>query len=257
MARAARLLVLGWALHFKQESRNPFFLWIVVGTPLIYATMAYFLFQRGTDPETLVAAAVGSALMGIWSLTTTAAAAALHRQRRLGVLELLVASPTPLWAVVAPITIAIAAVGIYSLVTSLLYVRLLFGVPVEVDDWLAFALATPPAIVSIGMLGFLFSAAFVRFRAAWQVGNLFEFPVWTACGFLVPLAVLPGWVEPLAWMLAPTWGMNALRDAALGGSAWDDVAMCLALSVVYGAIGAVLLRVFLRSARAKATLALT
>jgi ABC-2 type transport system permease protein len=39
-----------------------------------------------------------------------------------------------------------------------------------------------------------------------MVGNLFEFPVWTICGFLIPLALLPGWVEPIAWVLAPTWG---------------------------------------------------
>ena len=104
----------------------------------------------------------------------------------------------------------------------------------------------------------LLGAAFVRFRAAWAVGNLFEFPVWTICGLLIPIAVLPAWVEPVSWVFAPTWGMNALRDAALGaGSPWDDVAMCLVLSVAYGTAGAVLLRVFLRSARRRGTLALT
>ena len=132
MSRLLRTMTLGWKLHFKQESRNPFFLYIVIGTPLIYATMAYFLFQGGQKPATLVAAAVGSAMMGIWSLTTTAAAAALQRQRRLGILELLVASPTPFWATFLPITLAIAAIGIYSLGTGLLYVRFLFGVPVSV-----------------------------------------------------------------------------------------------------------------------------
>jgi ABC-2 type transport system permease protein len=255
--RLLRVFGLGWALHFKQESRNPFYLWIVIGTPIIYATMAYFLFRRGTAPGTLVTAALGSALMGIWSLTTTAAAAALHRQRRLGILELLVAAPTPLWAVIAPITIAITTVGVYSLVTGLLYVRLLFGVPATIENLGAFAAATPVAILSVGMLGFLMSAAFVRYRAAWQVGNLFEFPVWTVCGFLVPLTVLPGWIGPIAWALAPTWGMNALRDAALGLPAWPDIGMCIALSVAYGALGGLLLRWSLGSARAKATLALT
>ena len=45
-------MTLGWKLHFKQESRNPFFLYIVIGTPLIYATMAYFLFQGGEKQAT-------------------------------------------------------------------------------------------------------------------------------------------------------------------------------------------------------------
>jgi ABC-2 type transport system permease protein len=257
VTRLFRTMTLGWVLHFKQESRNPFFLFIVICTPVIYATMAYFLFRRGQEPTTLVAAAVGSALMGIWSLTTTAAAAALQRQRRLGILELLVASPTPFWATFLPITIAIATIGIYSLGTGLLYVRLLFGVPVSVQDWPAFIVAIPPTILSIGLLGFLMGSAFVRFRSAWMIGNLFEFPVWTICGFLIPLALLPNWVEPVAWALAPTWGMNALRNAALGGSAWPDIAMCTVLSVVYALIGGLLLKAFLRLARERATLGLT
>jgi ABC-2 type transport system permease protein len=247
----------GFALHFKQESRNPFFLWIVICTPMIYATMTYFLFKGGTAPDTLVTASVGAALMGIWSLTTTGGASALHRQRRLGILELLVASPTPFWATVVPITIAISTVGIYALVTGLVYVRVLFGVPIGIESWVGFAIAVPPTILSIGMLGFLFAAAFVRFRAAWAIGNLFEFPVWTVCGFLVPIALLPSWVEPISWSLAPTWGMNALRSAALGTSPWADIGMCVALSVVYAGIGLVLLRVFLTQARRDATLGLT
>jgi ABC-2 type transport system permease protein len=253
----ARVFVVGWALHFKQESRNPFFLWIVIDTPLIYATMTYFLFRRSADPTTLVAAAVGTGLMGAWSLVTTAAAASLHRQRRVGVLELLVAAPMPFWSVALPITTAIAAIGMYSVGVGLLYVWLLFGVPVSIEDPLAFVVALVPATISIGMLGFLLAAAFVRFRAAWAVGNLFEFPVWTVCGFLIPLALLPGWVEPISWALAPTWAVGALSDAALGVSAWDDVAMCLALSVVYGVLGAFALRHFLHSARANASLSLT
>jgi len=64
MTQLLRTMTLGWKLHFKQESRNPFFLYIVIGTPLIYATMAYFLFQGGEQQATLVAAAVGSADVG-------------------------------------------------------------------------------------------------------------------------------------------------------------------------------------------------
>ena len=256
--RLARALALGWAIHFKQESRNPFFLWIVICTPLIYATIAYFLFRGGTQGTQLVGAAVGTAIMGIWSLTTTAAAAALHFRRRVGILELLVAAPLPFWAVLAPITIAISALGIYALAASLIYTRFLYGVSLGIQDWFAFGVSAFVGILAIGMLGFMLGAAFVRFRAAWAVGNLFEFPVWTICGLLIPIAVLPAWIEPISWVFAPTWGMNALRESALGtGSPWGDIGMCLLLSVVYCALGAVVLRYFLRSARRRGTLSLT
>jgi len=225
--------------------------------PLFFATTAFLVYRQSEDPGALVYAGLGSAVMGIWSVIATTASGLLQRERWHGTLELLVASPTPFWATFLPITLAISSIGIYSLATGLLYVRFLFGVPVSVDDWPAFIVAVPPMILSIGLLGFLMGSAFVRFRAAWMVGNLFEFPVWTICGFLIPLALLPSWVEPIAWVLAPTWGMSALSNAALGASAWPDIGMCVLLSIIYAVLGGVLLKAFLRLARERATLGLT
>jgi ABC-2 type transport system permease protein len=75
---------------------------------------------------------------------------------------------------------------------------------------------------------------------------------------LIPVALLPGWVEPISWVLAPTWGMRALSDTAFAsGSPFVDIGMCLLLSVVYTVLGALLLGRFLESARRRATLSLT
>ena len=256
-AQLVRVLLFGLRLHFKMLCRSPFDLFVVVASPLIFATLAYFLFHGGHGGSLLVAA-LASGVMGIWSSTTAQGAGALQTQRRLGVLELLVASPTPFWAVVLPISIAISALGIYSLAVGLVYVRVLFGVAVSIHDWVAFAVAVPAAIAAIGSLGFLFASALVRYRSAFMIGNLFEWPVWMICGLLIPVAVLPGWLQPVSWLFAPTWGMRALRHATLGtASAWPDVAMCGALSVAYLVAGSVFLGFFLRAARARATLALS
>ena len=40
---------------------------------------------------------------------------------------------------------------------------------------------------------------------------MLEWPVLLVTGMLVPLSLLPGWSHPLAWVLAPTWGMQAIR----------------------------------------------
>jgi ABC-2 type transport system permease protein len=70
------------------------------------------------------------------------------------------------------------------------------------------------------------------------------------------LSVLPGWVAPISWLLAPTWGMRAIRESATGGAPLSAIAMCLALSACYLAIALVCLRGFKRLARERATLAL-
>ena len=87
-------------------------------------------------------------------------------------------------------------------------------------------------MLSFGALGFVFAVTFVRFRAAWALGNLFEYPVWLIGGFLVPLGLFPDWVRPISWVLAPTWGMNAIRESALGGSPLDDLLLCVGLGAV-------------------------
>jgi ABC-2 type transport system permease protein len=254
--KLVRILWSGVTLHFKMLSRSPFDMFVVLGAPLAFATLAYFLFG-GENSQELLVAAIASGVMGIWSSTTAQGAGTLQRQRSLGILELLVASPTPFWAVLLPVTIAISGIGIYSLATGLLYVRLFFGVAITISNWLAFIAAVPATILSIGALGFLFASVLVRFRSAFMIGNLFEWPVWMICGLLIPVSVLPAWLQPVSWIFAPTWGMRALRAATTGhGSVWLDVAMCAVLALAYLVIGSVFLHRFLDLARRRATLAL-
>ena len=120
-----------------------------------------------------------------------------------------------------PVTIAMSTIGLYSMAATLLWGRLLFGIDVHIVHPLALL---PSAIVGDGRLdracsGSCSRSSFVRYRTAWALGNLFEYPVWLICGFLVPLSLFPGWVRPISWVLAPTWGMNAIRESALGGLA--------------------------------------
>ncbi|MGH2920639.1 MAG: ABC transporter permease, partial [Gaiellaceae bacterium] len=75
-------------------------------------------------------------------------------------------------------------------------------------------------------------------------------------GMLTGLALLPGWTRPLSWVLAPTWGVEAIRNAALGGNPAFPIAMCVVLGAAYLVIGHFCLGFFERLAREKATLTL-
>jgi ABC-2 type transport system permease protein len=143
------------------------------------------------------------------------------------------------------------------MVATLVWGRLAFGIDFSVDNWPAFVLAVPGTVIAIGCAGFLLAVSFVRYRTAWALGNMLEYPVWLVCGFLVPLALFPGWVRPISWVLAPTWGMNAIRQSALGGTPWPDLALCLALGAAYVLLGVLVLERVLTAARARAALSLT
>ncbi len=252
-----RLLAFGWYFQFKAIARSPFEGLFQIIWPLFFATVAFLMFRAGTDPKTLLYASLGAAVMGMWSATSTTAGGAMQRERWHGTLEALVASPPHFSLILLPITLAMSTIGIYCLVATLAFGRFVFGIDLTVEHWVAFGFSIVGTVLSFGALGFLFAVSFVRFRAAWALGNLFEYPVWLIGGFLVPLVLLPDWVRPISWALAPTWGMNAIRESALGGSPWPDLALCLALGAVYLAAGILALERVLGAARKRATLSLT
>jgi ABC-2 type transport system permease protein len=255
--RTLRVLALGWLIHFKIMSRSPFAIGVGATWPIVNASLAYFMYRAGGSPKTLLYASLGSAIAGVWSMAAIDSSGAINRQRYWGTLELLVAAPVRFALVLLPMTIAIASAGVYCLATTLVWGRLVYGIPLPLEHPLAFMLAVPATIVSVGVLGLALCMVLVRFRAAQHIGNSLEYPVWLASGLLFPIAVLPGWSHPISWCLATTWGMRALLHGALGGEVWRDLAMCAVLTIVYAAIAIAILDRFLDAARRSATLSLT
>jgi ABC-2 type transport system permease protein len=252
-----RLFGVGWLFHLKSLTNSLFFVLISVLQPIIFASIAFFMVESGNRSGTLLYVALGAGLMGIWSATLFGSGGAIQWQRWQGTLELLVAAPSPFIMSLLPLTVATSSIGLYSIVATLGWGRLFFGVPLDFAHPFQLAVALPVTVLCLGMLGLVLASTFVLARNANAFSNLLEYPVWLATGLLVPLTLLPAWVEPISWLLAPSWGIRAIRDAALGGgSAWPEIGMCLLLGAVYLVLGSVLLRNFERLARQRATLSL-
>jgi ABC-2 type transport system permease protein len=252
-----RLLAVASYLQFKMIMRSPFDGIGNVLYPLFFATAALLVFRAGASPRTLIYAALGAGVMGMWSAVSTSAGSAMQRERWWGTLELLVAAPRHFSLVMLPATLGLATVGVYNLAATLLWGRFVFGIPLRVTHPLLFAFSIVGTVLAFGGLGLLFAVSFVRFRAAWVLGNFFEYPVWLICGFLVPLALLPGWVGPISWVLAPTWGMSAIRESALGGTPLPDLLLCLGLGLAYVGLAVFVTNRVLYDARGRGTLSLT
>ncbi len=255
--RALRLIGIGWLYQFKQLRRSSFDSFLAILWPLFFATVAFFMFRQGGDPDSLIYASLGAAVMGIWSATSLAAGTALQRERWLGTLELLVAAPSHFALVILPVGLATSTIGVYCMATTLLWGRVVFGINLPLEHPVLMGFAILAALLSIGALGFLIGIAFARYRYAWALGSMTEYPMWLICGFLIPLTLLPAWVPPISYLLAPTWGMNAIRESSTGGSPLPDIAMCAVLGLAYVVIGFLLTDRVLRAARAKASLSLT
>jgi ABC-2 type transport system permease protein len=255
--RSLRLVWIGWRFHVKSLTLSWFFLLTTTVMPVLIATIAYYMFQAGQRPGTLFYASLGSAVYGIWSATLFGSGGALQWQRWQGTLEVIVSTPAPFMLVLLPLTLATSTIGLYSLGSTLFWGWAVFGIPFQIDQPLAFVVAVPATILGLGLLGLVLASTFVLYRHANALSNMLEWPVLLVTGMLVPLSLLPTWSNWIAWILAPTWGVQGIREAALGGTPWPDIGMTIALGAVYLAIGTVFLRNFERLARKRATLSLT
>lgn len=255
--RVVRLLAVSYWLHLKMLAVSAFDGIFQVIWPLYFATVAFLLYGQSDDESVMIYAGLGASVMGIWSVVTTTASGLLQRERWLGTLELLVASPTRFALILVPVTTAMATLGLFSLGTTLLWGWLLFGITVPIASPLLFGLSIAVSVGSVALLGFLLSVAVVRYRTAWAMGNMLEYPGWLLCGFVVPLSLFPGWVTWIAYALPPTWGMAAIRASASGESPWLDILLCVGTGTAYGLAGYLVSETVLRSARRHATLSLT
>ncbi|GAA0548372.1 hypothetical protein GCM10010172_32750 [Paractinoplanes ferrugineus] len=251
-----RMLLLGTLLHVKQISRSPLEVAIAMVVPIVQATLAVYLFRSGGEQHRLIEAAVGAGLMGVWSSVLFGSGGAIQNQRWQGTLEMIMLAPRRPMLVILPITVATGLTGAYSLLATLTWGRLLYGIRLDFAHPAAFVVAAVVCVLALGMFGLLLASTFVLMRNANALTNALEYPIWLVSGMLVPITVLPAWTGPIAAVLPTTWGARALREATTGGPVWPSIGICLAISLGCLILGGFAMTYVERRARAAATLAL-
>jgi ABC-2 type transport system permease protein len=254
---AVRIVWTGFLVNLKMLGTSSFFLLTSIVQPIVFATIAFYMYRSGGRPGTLLYAALGAGMMGVWSTTLFGSGGMIQWQRWQGTLELGVAAPPPLVLIYLPFCFANAIVGGYSLAATLLWGRLLFGVPLHfVHPWL-FALALPVTVIGLGLFGLVLASTFILYRYANALSNLLEYPVWIASGLIFSTSLLPEWTRPISWLLPTYWGIIALRHAAFGGAVWGPLVMVVVLGAACVVVSVFTFRWFEHLARARATLSLT
>src|SRR2546423_13498113 len=92
-------------MNLKMLGTSGFFLLTAVVQPVIFATIAFYMFKSGGRPGTLLYTALGAGMMGVWSTTLFASGGMIQWQRWQGALELSVGAPPPMTIVYPPVSL--------------------------------------------------------------------------------------------------------------------------------------------------------
>jgi ABC-2 type transport system permease protein len=243
--------------------------WIIpnIIAPFVFTTVALTLFKDSTGPFGLYAV-LGGGMMGMWGNTIYSSGFAIEFEKWQGTLEEVIAAPSKLMHVITGRAISNAFFGLTNMIAILIIAVAGFRVSLGITDPLMFAVSLLLTLLSVSALGLIFASAFVLSRSAQALTNGLETPLYIVSGSMFPIALLPFWIHPAAYILGPTWGVDAIRLATsanyVSSSFWAgmspgmalflDLTVMILITMAYVAIATVLFKLVERRARITGTM---
>jgi ABC-2 type transport system permease protein len=221
--------------------------WIIpsIIAPFLFTVVALYMYGSVDGPVVLTAV-LGGGVLGMWGNTLFTSGYSISYDRYNGTIEPIMLTPTHLIDVIAGRSIWNTFIGLMNAALVFIAAQLIFHVGVSVAHPLPFFLMLAMTLFSLATIGMMFAALYVLTRASFVVMTIMEFPIYVFSGALFPVSSL-GSLAPISYILAPTWGVDAMKIAGIAGyesmtsfGIYFDVMMMFLLMAVY-IIGGILL----------------
>ena len=257
LAKYWRTILVVAEMNIRQQMTDGFILFTVLFQPIIIAMLGLWML-KDKGPDAAMFVVVGSGLTGLWSSLLFISGNSINAERWSGTLEALVAIPTPFEVIVFGKNLANVIQSLLSMVLGYFIAAFAFGYSLDIQQPLLFVVSVILAVIAFISFGLIIAPIFVMNPGvrAWQ--NAMEFPIYVMCGFLFPIALLPGWTTPISYLLPPYWAAVALHGTSTGGASVNETVfawgMMLLFSLIDLLIASRLFKIMLYKARADATL---
>lgn len=239
--------------------------WIVLETllPMVSVSALAFVYRATGAPEEYVGFVfLGGAMTAFWLNVLWSMGAQMYWDRDNGNLELYIASPAPLMAILAGMALGGMCITLVRATAIVLLGMCVFQVPIAPSSWAALACAFVLTMLALYGLGMLFASVFLFWgRQALHIVGVLQEPVYLLSGLNFPVKTLGTAVAALSAGLPLTLGIDALRQIMFPAAAdaglmpvWIETVLLAILSPVLIALAWLALRVLQRRARAEGRL---
>jgi ABC-2 type transport system permease protein len=208
-------------------------------TAPLFTVIFLMIFNRAGRDDLTAYAAIAPLFIALWWLALFQSGWVVSHDRWSGTIEPLVAAPGSFAANVLGRILAPTMVGLVSFAEVWIVARLMFGERIEIHHPAAFVLTTAATLAAMAGTAVVMAALFVLTRSAATFSNSASYPFYVLGGILVPVSVLPDWLEPVSRIVFLSWSSELMRDT-LRADAIDDFAPRLGMILLLGACGFVL-----------------
>lgn len=239
-------------LQMKLSIARPMFQFIIWISPLFYATLSYFIYGRLSDEALINYVLLGSGFMALWSSIVYSSASDLNRERYYGTLENIFVAPTPFSTILLGKIIGNTVWGMIAMGLSIVYLVVFFHIKLVIAQPILFLLAVILVVLSLIIFAYFLALFLTLSRQAEALMNFLEYPIYFVCGFLFPVSILPTWVQPLSYLLPPTWAVKLLRETLVennDANIFQTMGILGFVSLIYGFIAFACFKTVERKAR--------
>lgn len=225
-------------IRASPEALIPFFT-----SPLFTIIFLSIVRQSGRhdlQPDALMA----PVLMTLWWFALFHGGTLVTGDRWQGLLEWILATPASLASVLLGRITVIMSFGLVGFFEVWAVARVLFGISIPFEHPAALALTLLVTVFAMAGTAVAFAAVFVLTRNPYTFTNSASFPFYVLGGVFVPIAILPGWIQPVSKAIFMSWSSDLLR-ASLKPAAvhdeWGRLGMVLLLGALSFLVGRIVL----------------
>lgn len=241
-----------WIVRANPDTLIPFFT-----APLftiIFLTIVRHGGRHDLQPDALMA----PVLMTLWWFALFQGGNLVTGDRWQGVLEWILAAPSSLAVVILGRIASIMVLGLFGFFEVWAVGKLMFGVSIPFEHPLALALTLLVTVFAMAGTAVVFAALFVLTRNSYTFANSASFPFYVLGGVFVPIAILPGWIQPVTKVVFMSWSSDLLRASLKPApihDEWGRLGMVLLIGTLSFLAGRAVLAHVLRRMRVSGELA--
>lgn len=201
----------GWRRQKDVIASQPDYWLTLVSNPLLAVVFLAIVRNAGRD-DLLGHAVLAPALLGMWAMSLFVSGEVVARDRDIGLLEPTVATPSSYAMITIGRIMFTTALALVGFAQSWLVALILFHTAVPIPHPAAFTATIAVSAFAMAGTAVVMSALFIRSPNVRRFQNTLSYPVYVLGGILVPVTLLPEWVQPISKIVFLSWSSDLLRD---------------------------------------------